>query len=504
MGTNGSGSGGPTEQAGTITFVGGGDAGLMTALIIRQLNPEVEITVIDDFEEDIPEVGKSTTTYILHTFHEFLDIDTRRFISDVKPIWKASVYFTDWCGRGPFHVPFDGFTLQPSTPSRRRFEVLYARHQHREFHTLGAEIAERGVSAVMEESGNLYDQVAYHLSTNRLNTFLRELCDERDIDLVNDRITEVETRNNRITRLVSDAHGYDADLYVDATGFDRLLMGHLDNEFNAFDFPLDSALVAQTDVSLSDIVPATVINTGEHGWFWQIDTFDCRDLGYVYSSRHVSDDAAMREFITEKDEPIDESSVQQYRFESGVYTDAWVNNCIAVGNALGFVEPLQSTALTLNAQLTEKLSELFADHYRINHDGVRSLYNSIVRSMWDNIYDFISVHYRFAAGETDFWRDAKSVNETENLRYYLDNYHENGFNSYTEFDGTRGPGLMVFNQYLFYQLLRDLGVKSEFYEGLDLAVPEARADIEAQNERIAQTAANHLSYEEVYQQEIFN
>lgn len=488
-----------------ILFVGGGDAGLMSALSIRQLNPDVPITVIDDFDEPLPEVGKSTTTYILHSFHNFLEIDTTRFISEVKPIWKASVYFTDWCGRGPFHVPFDGYTLQPSGPSRRRFEVMYARHELGNYHTLGVELAEQGASAFMGQSGNLYEQVAYHLSTNRLNEFLREVCRERDIRLVNDRITGVATRNNRIEGLASETSEYTADLYVDATGFTRLLMNELDNEFNAFDFPLDSAYVAQTDVSLSEVVPATVVNTGEHGWFWQIDTFDCRDIGYVYSSAHVSDEAALSEFREEKDAPIDESSVQHYRFESGVYEDAWVNNCVAVGNALGFVEPLQSTALTLNAQLTEKLSELLADHYRVNHRGVRDLYNSFSQRMWENIYDFVSVHYRFASGDTEFWRDAQSVNDLENLRYYLDNYHENGFCSFDEFDGHRGPGLMVFNQYLFYQLLRDLGVKSEFYETLDLEVdPATEEEIRQQDERIAEAAGNHLSYEEVYAKPSFN
>lgn len=488
-----------------ILLVGGGDAGLMAALSIRQLNPDVPITIIDDFDEPLPEVGKSTTTYILHSFHNFLDIDTTRFISEVKPIWKASVFFTDWCGRGPFHVPFDGYTLQPSGPSRRRFEVLYARHELGNFHTLGVELAEQGASAFMEQSGNLYEQVAYHLSTNRLNGFLREVCKERDIALVNDRITEVATQNNRIQRLASDTAEYTADLYIDATGFTRLLMHHLQNEFHAFDFPLDSAYVTQTDIALSDIVPATVVNTGDHGWFWQIDTFDCRDLGYVYSSAHVSDDDALAEFLEEKDEDIDEDAVQHYRFESGVYEEAWVNNCVAVGNALGFVEPLQSTALTLNAQLTEKLAELLADHYRINHAGVRDLHNSFAQRMWENIYDFVSIHYRFASGDTPFWEDARSVNDMENLRYYLDNYHENGFSSFDEFDGPRGPGLMVFNQYLFYQLLRDLGVKSAFYESLDLEVdPTVKADIQQQDERIAQAARNHLSYEQVYAKEIFN
>ena len=493
----------------TVTVVGGGDAGLIAALTLDSVTPDLDVTVVDDFDEGIPEVGKSTISYIQNTFHNVLGIEKARFISEVKPVWKASVFFTDWCGRGPFHVPFDDLTLPPAEPGRRRFEELYHRYETGNYRTLGVEIAEQGTSPFVEIRQNgffrSYDHVAYQFSTSRLNEFLRTVCRERGIDLIDDEVVDVAVDDGRIARVAGEERTYDADLYLDATGFERLLMRNLDNAFDSFDFTLDSALVAKADLELPDVVPATVVDSGEYGWFWQIDTWDWRDMGYVYSSEHVSTGDALAEFVETREADIAEADVVQYGFDSGHYRDAWVGNCVAVGNALGFVEPLQSTALTLNAILTEKLSELVADHGGIDHRGVRRLYNDYARSKWENVYDFISVHYRYADGESEFWEDMRTVNDERRLAKYVESYRENGFNSHTDLDNKHGQNPQVFNQFIFYRLLRALGVESDFYESLDIEVSvEAREAVERETERNRSDAERHLSYEQVYGSGVFD
>jgi hypothetical protein len=113
-------------------------------------------------------------------------------MSEVKPVWKGSVYFRDWCGYGPFHFPFDNVTKFPEEHTPRAaeheyhyYETLYDSPDHR---SKGEEIVEQRASPMYyaPESGRYrkYRYVAYHLNTERFNSFLRDLCRERDVSLV--------------------------------------------------------------------------------------------------------------------------------------------------------------------------------------------------------------------------------------------------------------------------------------------------------------------------------
>jgi tryptophan halogenase len=323
------------DEIGSVTVVGGGDCGLLTALAIEKLNPDLRIEVVDDFEGSRTDVGKSTYHAILTLLHDFLDIDEGRFLREVKPIWKASVFFRDWCGYEPFHFPFDMKAVRPEADDPRSGEYLYHYYETQDITTLCEQIVtDRTSPLIYAPSGDTYSQypyMAYHLSIDRFNEFLRTLCREREIVLIDDEITNVRTDGNRIDRVESETRTYDTDLYVDATGFNRLLMDHLEADFRSFDIPLDSAFHAVADNSIEDVLPATVVETGEHGWFWQIDTYDGRDLGYVFASEYVSEEEALSEFRAHRDEEL--TDVETYRFDSGFYRNAWVGNCIANGNA---------------------------------------------------------------------------------------------------------------------------------------------------------------------------
>ncbi len=243
--------------------------------------------------------------------------------------------------------------------------------------------------------------------------------------MINDRIDEVTATDGWIERVAGSDGSYDADLYIDASGFRRMLMDELEVPMREFDLPVDSAVVATTDLPLSDIESATIVTSGEAGWFWQIDTVDVRDLGYVYSSDHVSDDDAVAEFLETRPEEIDPDEIRRYRFESGVLESPWKGNCLAVGNAVGFVEPLQSTALTTSARLADRLATFLGMHGRVNHQGLRELFNETTLATWEEIYDFVSLYYKYNSGMTAFWEDAREVNPGPIQQ--VDTYRASGF-----------------------------------------------------------------------------
>lgn len=513
---------GDIHQINQVKIVGGGDAGLLTALALEKALDEADIVVIDDFEEAVPEVGKSTLTALVRVLHESLDIDQQRLTQNVKLAWKSTVHFEDWCGRS-FHSPLgasipvvNSFDERSTSEPRAirsenlthghmaEFHEFYYRYQKGEFSTLYGELAERpGLSPIIISPQNPMavemglGEVAYHFDSNSLNRFLRTVCRERGVSLVDDRITDIEVNDSRIERIASKSTNYTADLYMDASGFKRLLMCELENDFVRFDLPVDSAVVTTTDLSLSDVVSATVVTSGDAGWFWQIDTVDVRDLGYVYSSDHISDEAAKRELIETRGEDIYLDEIRQYRFESGVMERAWVENCVVVGNALGFVEPLQSTALTTSALLAERFARLLGQHGGVNHRGVRKMYNSTTRETWDDIYKFISLYYMFNDGTTEFWKDARSIDPGTIPQH--ESYQQSGFAAPGDRLSLTQPDTGLNGWYLYHLVLNQLGVESEFFEELEFTVDPAVAEaVDSYTEGLAGRADEFLSYQQFF------
>jgi tryptophan halogenase len=506
------------EQVDEVTVVGGGDVGLLTALAVRQMNPSVDVTVVDDFGAEIPQVGKSTYKEIQSILHGALQLDEHEFISEVKPVWKASVFFRDWCDRQPFQFPFDPPAKYPNvnTPDAiehfyYHYDELYDSPDHR---TRGEQILAQGKSPwFYGPDGDLdkYDEVAYHLDTERFNTFLRQRCRQRGVSLVDDEITVVETTGSRIDAVRSERRRYEADLYVDATGFSRVLRSEQDAAFRDFEFPLDAALNVRIDRSLADVVPATVIETGDHGWFWQIDTYDDRDLGYVFATEYVDEEDALaefQEFAAEVatadaggDPVVTEAEVDRYDFESGYYERAWVRNCLAIGNAEGFVEPLQSTALTANASLAVRFANLLSSHGRVADDALREAFNESVRRTWESIHDFVGVHYEYATGDTPFWEAMASLDVSPRTDRIAAEFDKHGYDWTVDVaDDGDLAALEVFALPDFYTVMRNMGATSAFYEANDFEVSDEVAEQRDQFYRDIQRRVedDHLTVREFY------
>src|SRR5207244_1117453 len=137
-----------------------------------------------------------------------------------------------------------------------------------------------------------------------------------------------------------------ADLYVDASGFRSELLGRtLGEAFISYEDSLfcDRAVIGGWARTTEPIKPYTLAETMDAGWCWQIEHEHWINRGYVYSSKFLSDDAALRELLTKNPQVSSEPRVVKFR--TGRYARNWVQNVVGIGNAVGFVEPLEATSL---------------------------------------------------------------------------------------------------------------------------------------------------------------
>jgi len=485
-----------------VIVAGGGDAGKLAALILKKENPSVRVRIIDDFTEPPREVGKSTFSSITTILHEYLEIDREEFVTNVNPVWKHSVYLEDWTGT-EFFTPFDSKdTLERAA---NPLEELQYRYREDEFTTVNELGTREGKTPFVKRGKGInYEQpypfVAYHLNIYKFDSYLSTLMERRGIEIIDAQIQGINVVDETITSIETETETYGADLFVDTTGFSRVLASELPVSFSEYDFLLDSALVAQQPITLDEIVPATVVRTLDHGWTWQIDTTDTRDLGYVYASEYTTRDEAAEEFREKYNLP-DDGSLSHHTFRSGQHDRAWVGNCLLAGDAFAFVEPLQATSLSTHAHIMYEVAKNLTKHSWTMHDGLRRIVNNTADTYWNEIYDFLSAFYRYSDGNTPFWWDMQTVGDDNEWAEYENEYAAGaGFMSARARDSSSLTFGDVFNVHQTDYTLYSLGVPMELHEsGAVPATDESKDRVETQRTKIENTVDSFLTYPELYE-----
>jgi tryptophan halogenase len=172
----------------------------------------------------------------------------------------------------------------------------------------------------------------------------------------------------------------------------------------------------------------------DSGWCWQIEHERRVNRGYVYCSAFVSDEEALRQF-RERCPRVGQTRV--VRFRSGRYRARWVGNVVAVGNASGFVEPLEATALGVIAAQSEALADTLWSSDCRPTPTQRRLVNDAHARHWEAIRGFIAMHYRFNTRlDTPFWRHCRSETDLGAAAPVVEYFRENGPDNFWE------PGLV--------------------------------------------------------------
>jgi tryptophan 7-halogenase len=420
----------------TVLIVGGGTAGWMTAAALSKALPRtVAVTLVESEQIGTVGVGEATIPPIA-AFNELLGLDEAAFLRATKGSFKLAIQFVDWMGPGQRYLhPFGAFGLDIEA---LKFHQVWLRAHHEgwappiDAFNLSARAAELGRFALpSKDPGQVMSSLkyAYHFDAGLYARFLRGYAEQRGVTRVEGKVASVRQHGETgfVTGVaLDDGRTLEADLFVDCTGFRGLLIEQtLKAGFEDWShwLPNDRAVAMPCVTGGDGLTPYTRATADAAGWRWRIPLQHRTGNGYVYSSRHISDeDALARLRATLDGEPLAEPNL--LRFQAGRRKDAWVKNVVAIGLSSGFLEPLESTSIHLIQTGITKLLALFPDR---GFDPVEiAEYNRLTALQVELIRDFIILHFHANGRDEPYWKAAREMEIPQTLRRKIDLFAASG------------------------------------------------------------------------------
>lgn len=426
-----------------IVIVGGGSAGWMTAAMLsHQLRPErATITVVDDDRGGIG-VGEATIPSIIRLLNT-LNADETEFMQSCNATWKLGIQFCDWVRKGhtnwhPFGVcgaKLDGRDLFPYWLATRENESMpgppgSSRPYHSYSLHWAASLAGKCPHSTSGESPiSATSSYAFHLDAGLFSEWLKKKAIEAGVRHVISkmRAIELDSAGNVAAVVTQQNQNVRGDLFIDCTGFQAALLqqASLSQWISWKDQLLCDRAVVMRQGSNSIVPPYTTATALSSGWVWDISLAHQRGIGYVYSSSFQSDEEALKEMTNRAgvaEDQHDEARVLNMNI--GRQQHSWQKNVVAIGLSAGFVEPLESSGLHLVQIGIERLIEsLTPDSIQ---PSLRTNYNDCMARVFDEVRDFIVLHYLLNQRSEPFWRAARNVPVGSELQHRLKLYDNTG------------------------------------------------------------------------------
>jgi tryptophan 7-halogenase len=411
----------------SIVVLGGGSAGFMAAITLKRKLPHLNVRLVRSPDLGIIGVGEGTTLSFPKHFFEYLKLKPQQFYAQAEPTWKLGIKFL-WGPRPEFYYTF-------SYEFQHRFQEL-ARNNgffyNDEYPFAGRASAFMAMDKAFPRRPDgmpeFHNNHAFHIENKKLVTWLENVARQIGVEITDATVT-AERSDAGIGALITEkGERIVGDLYIDASGFRSELLGRALNEpFVSYADALfcDRAVIGGWPRTDEPIKPYTIAETMDAGWCWQIEHEHWINRGYVYSSSFISDQAALDEFLKKNPKVANEPRVVKFR--SGRYARNWVGNVVGIGNAVGFVEPLEATALQVICVEVSTLADSLLDSLCEPNPTLVQLYNDYNTRAWDDIRDFLAVHYKFNTRlNTPFWQAARNDTALHGAEFLVEFYRQNG------------------------------------------------------------------------------
>ncbi|MBX9795936.1 MAG: tryptophan 7-halogenase [Sphingomonas sp.] len=384
-------------------------------LFARAWSPDrAQVTVIESPDIGIIGVGEGSTPQ-LKAFFDRLGIAEREWMPACNATYKTGIAFHGWSERPgcdsyfhPFPSMLDVHTNDAffSHAAARRGGVDLAARPDQFYLPARLAAAQRGPHAAPDFPFEV--SYGYHFDAYGVGNFLRAHAVANGVQHLPLKVVEVVlAADGQVSALrTEDGALVSGDLFVDSSGFRSVIaqaalgvpfLPFADNLFN------DSAVVMPTPRQGEAINAHTKATALSAGWVWDIPLTGRTGNGYVYSSRYLSADQAeaeLRAHLGLGDDP----QARHLTMKVGRVAQSWAANCLTVGLAQGFIEPLEATAL----HIVQATVEGFIDAFERGGftPRYRDEFNARINARYEGIRDYIVCHYRVnQRSDSDYWRD---------------------------------------------------------------------------------------------------
>jgi tryptophan halogenase len=422
-----------------IIIVGGGTAGWIS-LAYLAATTDSELVIIHSDEVDSLGVGESTTPTVKHVA-EACGIDEATWMKDGKATFKYGIDFLNFNKPGSrwlhtfddllpgqsFHTPTTEFgknIFKKEISSVEYFLTKRAQgvagHDTDWFNDSqgGCEFLLKNKLSPYTQQGNAnfskFPGYSYHINAMEFGNSLKNHTPKERYTEIRAHVEGVVYDENGVKNIVlKDGTKMSADLYIDCTGFRRLLIGEM-TEFKPYVGLLNNAAI-WGPVKEQVYRPSTISDAQPHGWIWETPTWGQIGSGYVFSDDFITLEQAENHIRTHwKKKGMEWNPLKSAKFTSGRLENVAVKNVIANGLGQSFIEPLEATSIMVTCVTIRNVSKMFNKHDGWSEKSSRIL-STVMERFLEETKEFVLGHYTLTdRTDTDYWR---AYHNTDILEY---------------------------------------------------------------------------------------
>lgn len=417
-----------------ICILGGGTSGFSFASMLSRHKEltgcDVEVEVV--YSSSIGNIGVGESTLLsINELFSYLGLRDEDWMKKCNATYKTSIAFENFYKKETsFQYPFgDAYFLERECNQdcefrskvwfelKDRYPNIFTPDTYARYiipHTRLNEVNKLTDTDIIP-GFDINKYSAYHFDTHLLADVLKDYSLKRGVVFHDDEYvsSELDEKGN-ITRIICKQSSYEADLFIDCSGFKSLLLEKtIGEEFIDFNSTLINNRVVRTKIpyhnkqkQLKNYTNCVALN---NGWCWEIPLWDSLSLGYVHSLKFASEDEIKKEFkyhcLNKHQIEVSDDDIDIINYKTGRHAKAWSKNVIGIGLSYGFLEPLESTGiLTLlfnSFKALEMLSRRDMFYTKIDQD----IFNYDVNITIDILRGFIETHYAFSSrDDSNYWR----------------------------------------------------------------------------------------------------